>query len=114
MPRAKKLDIARLSKPRLLALQAEIQKALAADREKERIALRKRLEAMAAAAGFRLESLQLANKTSPGRRARRGPAPIKYRDPENPSNVWSGRGMRARWLADKVKRGARIEQYLVS
>lgn len=40
-------------------------------------------------------------------------APPKYRDPENRRNTWSGRGRVPRWLADKVRHGARIADYLI-
>ena len=36
--------------------------------------------------------------------ARRGVAP-KYRNPDNPSETWAGRGLKPRWLAAAIKEG---------
>ena len=37
--------------------------------------------------------------------------PIKYRDKEG--NTWAGRGAQPRWLRDKLKDGAKIEDFAV-
>lgn len=47
------------------------------------------------------------------RKAKAAKVAIKYRDPANPENTWSGRGRMAGWLASKVKQGAKAETYLV-
>lgn len=38
---------------------------------------------------------------------------VKYRDPNNAANTWSGRGRPARWLAALEKKGAKRESFLV-
>jgi DNA-binding protein H-NS len=40
-------------------------------------------------------------------------APVKYRDPEMPDNVWSGRGKHPAWLRDKLEHGHTLEQFLI-
>src|SRR5690606_14521356 len=47
------------------------------------------------------------------RTQKQGKVPPKYRDPENRRNTWSGRGRMPRWLADTVRRGARVTDYLI-
>lgn len=37
----------------------------------------------------------------------------KYRNPERPSETWSGRGKMARWLKDKVGKDAKLEDFAV-
>ena len=37
---------------------------------------------------------------------------VKYRDPKNPNNVWSGRGRKASWLQKALDGGAKIEEFL--
>jgi DNA-binding protein H-NS len=49
----------------------------------------------------RAESMRLARDR---RRIREGEAP-RYRNPENPSQTWSGRGTRPRWIDELVRRG---------
>ena len=37
----------------------------------------------------------------------------KYRNPERPSETWSGRGKMARWLSEKLEAGAELEDFAV-
>jgi DNA-binding protein H-NS len=37
---------------------------------------------------------------------------IKYRDRKG--NTWAGRGVQPRWLREKIKAGAKLEQFAVS
>lgn len=48
-----------------------------------------------------------------GRRASHS-APIKYRDPDNPADSWSGRGKQPNWLRQKLSEGRQIDEFLVS
>ena len=57
-------------------------------------------------------------EAKPGRKSTKGRtlgkvAP-KYRNPENPKETWSGRGMQPRWLAEQVKRGKSAADFLIS
>lgn len=49
----------------------------------------------------RAEAMRLARDR---RRIREGEAP-RYRNPENPSQTWSGRGTRPRWIDGLVRKG---------
>jgi DNA-binding protein H-NS len=41
-------------------------------------------------------------------------AAVKYRDPKNPENTWTGRGRMPRWLASAIKGGkAKKEDFLI-
>lgn len=41
--------------------------------------------------------------------------PPKYRNPEDPSQVWAGRGNKPRWLAAALKkRGVTLESFLIA
>lgn len=45
---------------------------------------------------------------------RKGSVAIKYRDPKNPENTWTGRGRMPRWIAAAAKGGkAKKEDFLV-
>lgn len=37
----------------------------------------------------------------------------KYRNPANPKELWSGRGKQPRWLAEQVKKGKKVEEFLI-
>ena len=40
-----------------------------------------------------------------GRGGRRGTVAVKYRDPNNPQNIWTGRGRMPRWMTTATKGG---------
>ena len=40
-------------------------------------------------------------------------ATVKYRDPESPDHVWSGRGKHPAWLRDKLEQGHTLEEFLI-
>jgi DNA-binding protein H-NS len=37
----------------------------------------------------------------------------KYRNPDNASETWSGRGRKPRWLEDRLSKGAPLEGFLI-
>ena len=40
-------------------------------------------------------------------------ASIAYRDPQNPKNVWAGRGRKPGWLEEALSQGRKLEDYAV-
>ncbi len=79
------------------------------------------LSSLARRAGFEVslsrigESVERARGRGgqPGRVSGRKPVEPKYRNPEKPSETWSGRGREPRWLAEKMAAGARREQFAI-
>jgi DNA-binding protein H-NS len=49
-----------------------------------------------------------------GRGGPRGAVAPKYRNPENPSETWAGRGLKPRWLAAAMKSGKKLEDFSIS
>jgi len=43
----------------------------------------------------------------------RRPAKVKYRDPNDSSNTWTGRGKRPLWLQGALEKGAKLEDFAV-
>ena len=106
------IDLASLSFKELQELEAEIASALVERARLDRTELRQKLTDLAAASGFTIDEVFGGKRGRAG--APKGSAPIKFRNPDNPSETWSGRGRRAMWLADKLKkRGAKIEDFAV-
>lgn len=54
-----------------------------------------------------------AGKRAQADKGERQKVAVKYRDPENAENTWTGRGMRPRWLRDKIDAGTTLESFLV-
>src|SRR5258706_16460181 len=44
----------------------------------------------------------------------RGPVAPKYRNPENPSETWAGRGLTPLWLAAAIKAGKKLEHFSIA
>jgi DNA-binding protein H-NS len=44
----------------------------------------------------------------------RGPVAPKYRNPENPSETWAGRGLKPLWLAAAIKAGKKLEHFSIA
>lgn len=62
-----------------------------------------------------LEELIAAGREK-GARAKkvsRKPVEARYRNPQNTSETWTGRGKAPRWLAAKLAKGAKKEDFLI-
>lgn len=66
------------------------------------------IERIAASTGYSLEDLLGMGKPR-SRTAARKPVADKYRNPRDPSQSWSGRGKRPRWLQELLQHGATLE-----
>ena len=88
--------IEKMNHAELVAFRAEIDRVILDKQAAERAALKLRLAEMAKAQGFSLDEVL-------GRGGKRGSVPIKYRDPKNPSNTWTGRGRMPRWMVAATK-----------
>jgi DNA-binding protein H-NS len=53
-------------------------------------------------------------KSGSGRGGARGAVAPKYRNPENPSETWAGRGLKPRWLTAAIKGGKKPDDFLIA
>jgi DNA-binding protein H-NS len=81
-------------------LSARVNRLMAAKRNDTRAELRARIAKLAKSEGMSLEYV-LGGRGSRGK----GSVAIKYRDPSNPQNVWTGRGRMPRWMVAAMKGG---------
>ena len=82
----------------------------------EQRALKEEISARAAELGFSVEELFGGKqKRKYTKRATEVPSVVvKYRNPDNPDETWSGRGRMSKWLAEKLKkRGVTLEDFAV-
>lgn len=123
------IDLEGLSAKQLEAVIARAKKRQDALKQRKPVmAVRKKLVALAKAEGYTIAELfgdapsgaavesapatKRARKSTKGRTL--GKVAPKYRNPENPKETWSGRGMQPRWLAQQVKRGKSAADFLIS
>ena len=91
----------------LAQMQARIERLKVEKQNSERNELRQRIIAMAKEHGFEISDL-----FSNGRNGK-GSLAVKYRDPHNTENTWTGRGRMPRWLVAATKGGkAKREDFL--
>lgn len=59
-----------------------------------------------------IDRLKQLERQAPGRRSypRVGP---KYRNPDDPTETWAGRGKRPRWLAKQLRLGRPIDDFRI-
>jgi DNA-binding protein H-NS len=106
---ARTKNIENMSYRELTAMQARIESAKVERHNAERVALRQKLTDLAKEHGFDIHDLFAA------RRGSRGKVAIKYRDPSNTENTWTGRGRMPRWMAAATKGGkAKKEDFLIT
>ena len=102
----------------LVDMKQAIDREIASRKDTEIEALKLRATAAASALGIPLGELfgiQVPVVTPPApepRKTRRAPK-VRYRDPENANNVWTGKGRPPTWLQDKLDQGAEKEAFRV-
>lgn len=102
-------NLEKFSYTELVALRDEIDALIAQKKTEEKQALKQKLAEMAREQGFDLDEVM-------GKKGRGSlvPVAVKYRDPENAANTWTGRGRMPRWLAAATKkRGVTKEDFLI-
>jgi len=70
---------------------------------------------LATSVGMSLEDVISEGRASMGRKEKADKPKLapKYRNPENSSETWTGRGRTPLWLADALARGHALEQFLI-
>jgi DNA-binding protein H-NS len=111
----KKLDFGAMSIDEMWQLHEEITKVLSVRLTTEKRELEKRLAQLRREKEIRLEPVdQRTSKGAPRERRKYPRVFPKYRNPNEPSETWSGRGKQPRWLAAALKTGRTIEEFVIS
>lgn len=104
------MDINSMDLKQLKELKKDIEKAISSFEARRLANARRELEAKAAELGV---SLSEVLGTKPAKATRAVVTP-KYRNPKNPSETWSGRGRKPRWLTVALTSvGAKLEDFLI-
>jgi DNA-binding protein H-NS len=107
MAREPSRELERLSLRELQELELKVKKARATAQDRNRNDLRKKIETMVADAGFKLSDV------FGGRGGKGRTVAAKYLNPDDPSETWTGRGRKPRWLNAKLQEGAKLEKFLI-
>ncbi|MBB3712747.1 DNA-binding protein H-NS [Limimaricola variabilis] len=101
-------DLHEMSRKELEKLRRDIDEALSTVSQRERKAALEAAERAAAEHGFSLA--ELAEAASKGRKTK-AKTPAKYRNPEDPSQTWSGRGRKPRWINEAEAAGRPLSDF---
>ena len=103
-------DLATLSLAELHDLVTRAQRELAERQKQERRQVMADIRALADSVGLGVNFLE-EQKDSGSLRGRKV-AP-KYRNPHNPEETWTGRGMKPRWLVELIEQGRGIDEFRI-
>jgi DNA-binding protein H-NS len=101
------MNLKSMSIDALIGLRGKIDAVLGAKVADERRTLESELAKLS-----RVEAGAGRSKGAFGRGVRGKVAP-KYRNPENPSETWAGRGLKPRWLAAALKSGRKLDDFVI-
>lgn len=114
---AKKLNLNNMSVDELWGLHEEISRLLSERLSLEKRELERRLEQLRGEKDMRTPdgpNRQCEKKDIPRARRKYPRVFPKYRNPDNPSETWSGRGKKPRWLQTALNLGHKIEEFAIS
>lgn len=100
------VNLDKMSLKDLLELEGRLSKAISMARERDRSEAKQKLAALAEDYGFTVNEL-----FSSAGRGRGSKVAVKYRNPDNSSETWTGRGRKPKWLSAKLAKGAKINDY---
>lgn len=102
------MDLHKLTLKELKDLQSQVGRAIASFEDRKKREALAELDERARALGFTLAEL-----TGAPIARKRAPATVKYANPANPSETWSGRGRKPRWFEAALKAGKRPDDMAV-
>jgi DNA-binding protein H-NS len=93
--------------PRLQNLKSQVEAAITAKVTERRRELESELSKLSGFGG-RGKAVKFGKGGGP-----KGPVAPKYRNPENRTETWAGRGLKPRWLTAAIKGGKKLDDFLI-
>lgn len=100
------IDLDNLSISELDNLKNTINSAIQNKRQTELLEVRRKLDDLIDSSPFTLQEVMEA-------KAMRKPVKPKYRNPDDESLTWTGRGRRPRWVDERIKAGVSLEDMTI-
>lgn len=102
-----KNDFSGMTLKQMIDMHKNLGDAIEDKRKEEREDTRRALEELAVKRGF-----SVADFFGPALK-KGGKVAVKFVNPDNRSETWTGRGRTPRWLAEKLKKGGKIDQFKI-
>lgn len=93
----------------ITSLEKELQKAKAQVRDRERKALKKKIDALLEGTGFTIFDLYGVGGKKKGKTV----SVARYANPDDPSDTWTGRGRKPNWVLAQLDKGAKLEDFAI-
>ena len=107
---AKDNDYEKMSVKELRKLQQQVAEALSKAQVKRKNELLAKIQAMVEEEGFTMEELFGNNNKESTKKTVGVP---KFRDPNDPTRTWTGKGKRPAWLNELLAKGHKKEEFLI-
>ncbi|WP_099827237.1 H-NS family nucleoid-associated regulatory protein [Oceaniglobus indicus] len=104
------MDLDKLDRNELLKLRKDVDKALDSLEARRRADARKAAENVALEHGFDLSDLVGDDRKS---RKPTQKNPPKYRNPEDPTQTWTGRGRQPGWVKKALENGQSLDDFKI-
>jgi DNA-binding protein H-NS len=101
------IDLENLELPELKKLHKDVEKAITS------FEARKKREALAAARAIAEENGYKLDELMSDSSSKKKSAPPKYKNPDNASDTWTGKGRQPKWFKDKVSAGVDPDTMLI-
>lgn len=101
-------NVDKMSLKDLLELEVRVKKAIGIAREREKVEAKQKVDAVLKGMGLSFGDVFGGRGATKG-----GKVAPKYRNPDNPSETWTGRGRQPRWLAEKTKKGSKLADFTI-
>lgn len=102
------IDLDAMSRDELLKLREDVDKALKTLDTRRRAEARKAAESTAREMGFTLEELVASKGASAKQKS-----PPKYRNPDDPTKTWTGRGRQPAWIKEGLAAGKSLDDFMI-
>ena len=104
------VDLSDYNLSELKGLQYDIEKAIKDRQQQEVRKAREQIQAIAKDAGITVEEL-LAAPVKKAKKENGRKVQPQYRNPEDISQTWTGRGRQPRWIADGLATGKQLDDF---
>ncbi|MGF1613620.1 MAG: H-NS family nucleoid-associated regulatory protein [Gammaproteobacteria bacterium] len=106
-----KIDLEKLSLQELQQLAQEVEIKVNEKKTGEQQRIYQEIRTLAASIGMTLNEVIESQEQGRGRRSGvRAPAKVKYRNPNDPSQTWAGRGKRPGWVQAWINQGRELAE----
>ncbi len=110
-PAAKRAKVAvdGLSLKDINSLEQELQKAKAQVRDRERKALKEKIDKLLKGTGFTIFDIYGVG----GKKRGKSISVARFANPDDPSDTWTGRGRKPNWVLARLKKGQKLEDFAI-